>query len=62
MRPPFTSSEAMSAMNNGPYQQASYPPVPTGLTRYLRTSILWQVVRFLVINLRILKLLTKSHG
>ena len=47
--------------NKEPYQQAYYPPTPTGLTRYMRTSFLWQVVRFLVINLKILKLMAKSH-
>lgn len=47
--------------NREPYQQAYYPPSPTGLTRYMRTSLLWQTVRFVVINLKILKLMAKSH-
>jgi hypothetical protein len=51
----------MTAKNKGPYQQAYYPPVPTGHTRYMRTSLVWQHYRFWVINLKILKLLLKSH-
>lgn len=47
--------------NREPYQQAYYPPSPTGFTRYMRTSLIWQGFRFLVINLKILKLMAKSH-
>jgi hypothetical protein len=47
--------------NKEPYQQAYYPPVPTGLTKYARTNIVWQFIRFWVINAKILKLLLKSH-
>lgn len=47
--------------NKEPYQQAYYPPVPTALTRYMRISLIWQTVRFIVINLKILKLMAKSH-
>jgi hypothetical protein len=36
--------------NREPYQQAYYPPVPTGFTRYMRTSVWWQPWRFIVIN------------
>ena len=36
--------------NREPYQQAYYPPVPTGFTRYMRTSV-WKM----------LKLLANSH-
>jgi hypothetical protein len=51
----------MTAKNREPYQQAYYPPVPTGFTRYMRTSLVWQFVRFIVINLKILKLMMKAH-
>ncbi|MGC8808304.1 MAG: hypothetical protein ACP5GF_13655 [Thiomonas sp.] len=47
--------------NPEPYQQAYYPPKPTGFTRWLRVSLLWQGIRFLVINLKMLRLLAKSH-
>jgi hypothetical protein len=49
------------AANKEPYQQAYYPPVPTGFTRSMRTNPLWQLVRFVVINLKMLKLMRKSH-
>ena len=47
-------------VNKSPYQQAYYPPVPTGFTRYMRTSIIWQLYRFLVINVKMLRLMSKS--
>ncbi len=43
-----------------PYQQAYYPPVPTAFTQYLRTSMPWQLIRFLAINLKMLKIMTRS--
>jgi hypothetical protein len=48
-------------MNKEPYQQAYYPPTPTGITKYMRSNILWQLFRFAVINLKMLKLMRKSH-
>ena len=47
--------------NKEPYQQAYYPPMPTSLTRYMRQNLLWQAVRFVVINLKMLKLMRNSH-
>lgn len=47
--------------NREPYQQAYYPPIPTRFTRYFRTSVLWQFIRFWIINFKIFKLLAKSH-
>jgi hypothetical protein len=47
--------------NREPYQQAYYPPVPTGYIRWVRTSLVWQFIRFWVINFKILRLLLKSH-
>lgn len=47
--------------NKEPYQQAYYAPAPTGFTRYMRTSLIWQAIRFFVINLKILKLMARSH-
>jgi hypothetical protein len=52
---------SVEVKNKEPYQQAYYPPVPTRFTRYFRTSILWQFIRFWIINFKILKLLMKSH-
>ena len=47
--------------NKEPYQQAYYPPTPTKFTRFMRTFIPWQWYRFAVINLKMLKLMAKSH-
>ena len=47
--------------NKEPYQQSYYPPAPTGFTRFMRTSLIWQSLRFLIINFKILKLMAKSH-
>ncbi len=51
----------MSVKNKEPYQQAYYPPVPTRFTRYMRQSLIWQFVRFWVINFKIFMLLVKSR-
>ncbi|HEX8978525.1 MAG TPA: hypothetical protein VF811_02350 [Parasulfuritortus sp.] len=47
--------------NKEPYQQAYYPPAPTGFTRFMRTCVLWQIWRFIVINVKMLKLMANSH-
>ncbi len=47
--------------NREPYQQAYYPPKPTGFTRSMRTCLIWQLCRFVVINIKMLKLIAKSH-
>lgn len=50
----------MTVKNKEPYMQAYYPPKPTKFTRFMRTCVIWQYVRFLVINFKIFKLLMKS--
>lgn len=52
----------MTGKNKEPYQQAYYPPVPTRLTRYMRKSLVWQFIRFWIINFKIFRLLLKSHN
>jgi hypothetical protein len=49
------------AINKEPYQQAYYAMAPTGLTRFMRTCVIWQVVRFVVITLKMLKLMSNSQ-
>ena len=36
-------------------------PIPTRTTVFFRTSILWQMVRFAVINLKMLVIIGASH-
>jgi len=38
-----------------------YATKPTRFTRFLRTFIPWQMVRFAVINLKMLVLIRRSH-
>ena len=42
-----------------PYGQSYYPPVPTKFTVALRTNLLWQLIRFLVINVKMLRMVRK---
>jgi len=44
-----------------PYQQAYYPPIPTRATRFWRTNVLYQMWRFVVINLKMMRVITRSH-
>ena len=41
--------------------EASMAAVPTRWTIFLRTFIPWQMVRFVVINLKMLRLIRRSH-
>lgn len=43
------------------YGQAHFAPRPTAFTLFLRTSLLWQLARFLVVNLRMTAMILKSH-
>ncbi len=38
-----------------------YATKPTRMTRFLRTFLPWQMVRFAVINLKMLVLIRRSH-
>jgi len=40
---------------------ASMAAVPTRWTIFLRTFLPWQVIRFIVINLKMLRLIWRSH-
>jgi hypothetical protein len=44
-----------------PYTPKSGTMVPLGFRKFLRTCILWQLVRFAVINIRMTILILKSH-
>jgi hypothetical protein len=44
-----------------PDEQHAYAPYPTRGTRWLRTFVPWQLVRFAVINLRMLRLIWRGH-
>jgi len=42
-----------------PYDKSYYPPVPTRFTVALRTNLLWQLVRFVIINIKMLRMVRK---
>ncbi|MCU0379017.1 MAG: hypothetical protein MUC78_12255 [Bacteroidales bacterium] len=44
------------------YYEESYPPMPTGTTKYLRRSIVKQVFMFFVLNLRIMRIIVGGHS
>jgi hypothetical protein len=39
-----------------PYEQETYAPHPTRFTRYMRTNLVWQLFRFMVINWKMIKM------
>ncbi len=55
-----TENREAIALNKEPYMQAYYPPKPTWFTRHMRTNLIWQHMRFWIINFKIFKLLLKS--
>ncbi|MBI2418649.1 MAG: hypothetical protein HYV28_12260 [Ignavibacteriales bacterium] len=42
-----------------PYEQTYYPPVPTKLTKFFRTNIFYQFFRFVVLNIKMLRMVRK---
>lgn len=44
-----------------PYKNNYYAAYPSFRVRFARTCVLWQLWRFFIINLRITRLLLKSH-
>ncbi len=49
------------AINREPYLQAYYPPQPTKLTLFMRKFLPWQIIRFAIINFKMLRLMRNSH-
>ncbi|MEA3384647.1 MAG: hypothetical protein U9Q20_08290 [Campylobacterota bacterium] len=47
--------------NSNPYEQAYFPPKPNGFTKFMRTCVIWQIIRFIAINLKMMKVISKSH-
>ncbi len=42
-----------------PFEQSYYPPVPTKFTKFMRTNLVWQFLRFLIINAKMLRMVRK---
>jgi len=47
--------------NIKPYDPSFETMVPTPIVKFLRTCILWQIIRFIVINIKMLIVVQKSH-
>lgn len=44
------------------YAEESYPPMPTKTTLFWRRNIFWQAWRWLVLNIKILKIVAGGHS
>ncbi|MEN8222061.1 MAG: hypothetical protein ABFR36_02275 [Acidobacteriota bacterium] len=44
------------------YSEDSYPPMPTAMTRFWRKFIPWQIFRFIVLNLKVLRIVVGGHS
>lgn len=47
---------------NEQYTEESYPPMPTKSTLFWRRCVIWQAWRFLVLNVKILKIVVGGHS
>lgn len=45
-----------------PYSDISYATEPTKAVQFLRTCILRQIVRFFVLNLKVMKIVVGGHS
>lgn len=44
------------------YYDEAYPPVPTKWVKFTRKFILWQLLRFLVINFKVMRIVAYGHS
>lgn len=42
-----------------PFEQSYYPPVPTRSTVFWRTNPVWQLLRFVILNIKMLRMVRK---
>ncbi|MEE4258264.1 MAG: hypothetical protein V2I62_00765 [Bacteroidales bacterium] len=47
---------------NEPYSEESYPPMPTKSTLFWRRCMIWQAWRWLVLNIKILRIVAGGHS
>ena len=48
--------------NTRGYHDFAYAPVPTAFTRFMRKCIIWQSWRWLVLNIKILRIVAFGHS
>ena len=44
------------------YSEQYYPPTPNNFTLFLRRSIFIQIIRFFILNYKIMKIVIKGHS
>jgi len=44
------------------YSEESYPPMPTKLTLFFRRNIIYQAWRWLVLNIKIMRIVVGGHS
>lgn len=44
------------------YYDESYPPIPTKSTTFWRRNFIWQAFRFVVLNLKIMRIIVGGHS
>ena len=44
------------------YYEEAYPPVPTRRTTRLRKNVIWQFFRFIVLNLKMMRIIVGGHS
>jgi hypothetical protein len=52
----------MSQKNARAYYDEAYPPLPTEATKFWRKSFIWQLVRFAVLNLKMMRIVVLGHS
>lgn len=44
------------------YYDESYPPVPTKFTIFWRKNLIWQFWRFIVLNIKMMRIIVGGHS
>jgi len=44
------------------YYDEAYPPVPSKATLYWRKNLVWQLFRFVVLNVKIMRIVVGGHS
>ena len=52
----------MKNLNPRGYYDEAYPPMPTKATRFWRKEIFWQTYRFIVLNVKIIRIVVLGHS
>ena len=47
--------------NIKPYDPSFEAMVPTPFVKFMRTCVIWQFIRFIIINIKMLLVVAKSH-